>query len=125
MTGMSVLGLGVVPEDGNCGKVRSSSLAGHGEDGDCTAGIGRNGRKSEEPVVEGLGCGRLTSSPEVLGLSVIGDLKSPLNVAAEWRCTGDNGGGLLGGRLAGLNGMWKYGVLRGKSMVDTVARVLT
>jgi hypothetical protein len=100
-----VLGLGVVPEDGNRGKVRSSSLAGHGEDGDCTTGICWKGRKSEQPVLEDLSRGRLTSSPEVLGLSVIGDLKSPLNVAPECRCTGDNGGGLLGGRLAGLNGM--------------------
>ena len=105
MTGMSVLGLGVVTEDENRGKVRSSSLAGHGEDGDCTAGICWSGRKSEEPVLEGFGCGRLIPSPEVLGLSVIDDLKSPPNVAAECRCTGDNGGGLLGGRLAGLNGM--------------------
>src|SRR5947209_6896414 len=105
MTGMSLLGLGVVPEDGKRGKVRSSSLAGDGEDGDCTAGICWKGRKSEEPVLEGFGCGRLASSPEVLGLSVIDDLKSPLNVAAECRSTGDNGGGLLGGRLAGLNGM--------------------
>ena len=105
MTGMSVLGLGVVPEDGNRGRVRSSSLVGHGEDGDCTAGICWNGRKSEEPVLEGFGCGRLTSNPEVLGLSVIDDLKSPLNVAPECCCTGDNGGGLLGGRLAGLSGM--------------------
>jgi hypothetical protein len=98
-----VLGLGVVPEDGNCGKVRSSSLAGDGEDGDCTTGI--CGRKSKEPVLEGLSRGRLASSPDVFGLSIIGGLKSPLNVASECRCTGDNGGGLLGGRLAGLSGM--------------------
>ena len=98
-----MLGLGVVPEDGNRGKVRSSSLVGDGEDGDCTTGI--CGRKSEEPVLEGLSRGRLTSTPEVFGLSVVGDLKSPLNVAPECRCTGDNGGGLLGGRLAGLSGM--------------------
>jgi hypothetical protein len=98
-----VLGLGVVPEDGKRGKVRSSSLAGDGEDGGCATGI--CGRKSEEPVLEGLSRGRLTSGPEVFGLSVIGDLKSPLNVAPECRCTGDNGGGLLGGRLAGLSGM--------------------
>lgn len=95
-----MLGLGVVPEDGNRGKVRSSSLAGDGEDGGCTTGT--RGRKSEEPVLEGLSRGRLTSSPEVFGLSVI---KSPLNVAPECRCTGDSGGGLLGGRLAGLSGM--------------------
>src|SRR3979490_3117586 len=105
MTGTSVLGLGVVPEDGNCGKVRSSSLVRHGKDGDCAAGICWSGRKSEEPVLGGLSRGRLASSPEVLGLSVIDDLKSPLKAPAESRCTGDNGGGLLGGRLAGLNGM--------------------
>ena len=98
-----MLGLGVVPEDGKRGKVRSSSLAGNGKDRDCTTGI--CGRKSEEPVLEGLSRGRLASSPEVFGLSVIGDLKSPLNVASECRSTGDNGGGLLGGRLAGLSGM--------------------
>ena len=99
MTGTSVLGLGVVPEDGNGGEVRSSSPVGHGEDGDCTGGICWDGRKSEEPVLEDFRRGGLTSSPDVLGLSVIDDLKSPLNVAA------DNGGGLLGGRLAGLKGM--------------------
>jgi hypothetical protein len=98
-----VLGLGVVPEDGNRGKVRSSSLVGDGEDGDCATGI--CGRKSEEPVLEGLSRGRLASSPEVFGLSVVDNLKSPLNVAPECCCTGDNGGGLLGGRLAGLSGM--------------------
>jgi hypothetical protein len=106
MIGTSALGLGVVPEDEKAGKVRSSSPGRDGEDGDCTAGICGNGRNSEEPVLEDLSRDRLTSRPEVFGLSVIGNLKSPLNAAAECRCTGDiGGGGLLGGRLTGLSGM--------------------
>jgi hypothetical protein len=126
MTGTSALGLGVVPDDEKEGNGRSSSLGRDGEDGECTNGICWNERKSEEPALEDLSRGRLTSRPEVFGLSVIGDLKSALKVVAEWRCIGDNGaGGLLHGRLAGLNGMWKYGVRLGRSTVETGASVLT
>ena len=106
MTGTSALNLGVVLDGGNRGEVRSSSLGKNGVVGDCTTGICWNGRNSEEPVLLHLSRGRLTSNPEVLGLSVIGDLRSPLNVAAECRWSGDNGGGgLPGGRLTGLKGI--------------------
>jgi hypothetical protein len=106
MTGTSALCPGVALKDENAGNARSSSRGRDGDGGACTAGICWNGRKSEEPVLEDLSRDRLTSRPEVFGRSAIDDHRSPFKVATERRWTGDNGGGgLRGGRLAGLNGM--------------------
>lgn len=106
MTGTSALCPGVALIDEKAGNVRSSSLGRGGEDGEHTTGICGDERKSEELVLEDLSRGRLTSRPEVFGRSATDKRTSPLNVATECRWTGDNGGGgLLGGRLAGLRGM--------------------
>src|SRR5256885_15217473 len=105
MRGTSALNLGVVSGDRNCGEGSPSSLGREDVDGKCNTGICGDRRKSEEPVLLHLNPGRLTLDPEVWGLSITGDLRSPLKVPAEFRWTGDNGGGgRLGRRVGGLYG---------------------